>query len=285
MSKTIRHYLDWASDKLSSMSCSARLDSEVLLAHCLKKNRSYLMTWPEQELSNEQAERYLQLIQRRLQPQPVAYLVESREFYSMELKTTPATLVPRPETELLVDTVLELIESTPATHILELGTGSGAIALALKKHARDIHVLATDNNTETLAVAKENAHKHQLDVDFLLSDWYSAITPARRYDVIVSNPPYIAADDAYLHQGDLPAEPLQALSCGESGLEAIEIIVQQCHNHLRPKGWLALEHGFEQGAMVRALFAHAGFQSIKTLKDFNHLPRVTYAQFVEANNH
>lgn len=276
MSDSIRQQLEWATGILYSISCSAGLDSEVLLAHCLQKDRSYLLTWPERELSPEQRDCYHELIRRRLQPQPVAYLVGYREFYSMQLKTTSATLVPRPETELLVDTVLELLATVESPAVLELGTGTGAIALALKKHAPQSHIVATDISPAALEVAAHNAQAHRLDVSFIESDWFSHI-PQRTFDIIASNPPYIAASDPYLSQGDLPAEPIQALSSGESGLEALAIIIQGATSFMKPDGWIVLEHGYDQQSAVQRLLQASGFSRISTLRDFNDLPRVTLA--------
>lgn len=259
------------------MSCSARLDSEVLLAHCLQKDRSYLLTWPEKELTHEQQACFEDLVRRRLQPQPVAYLVGYREFYSMSLMTTPDTLVPRPETEMLVDRVLEITKHNPGSEILDMGTGTGAIALAIKKHAPSCRVSATDYSPDTLKIARSNADKLSLDVQFILSDWYREIAPDLVYDVIVSNPPYIAASDPFLHQGDLPAEPIQALSSGESGLEALQIIISGARGRLKPGGVLVLEHGYDQAPAVRQLLIDGGFESVKSERDFNDLERMTMA--------
>lgn len=274
---TIKQQLEWATKVLYSISCSAALDSEVLLAFCLQKNRSYLLTWPEKELTAKQLECFHELVRKRLQPQPVAYLTGSREFYSMELNTTPATLVPRPETEMLVDTVLELIAEIASAKILELGTGTGAIALAIKKHAPSSDILATDISQSALQVARTNAEKHHLDISFVESNWYQAIQP-HKFDVIVSNPPYIAACDPYLSQGDLPAEPLQALSSGETGLEALRVIIQGAGTYLTASGWIVLEHGYDQQQAVTELLLEYGFSDIKTHRDFNDLARLTLAR-------
>ena len=271
---SIKRQLEWATNNLFSISCSAALDSEVLLAFCLSKNRSYLLTWPEKELTAEQLDCFREIIQKRLQPQPVAYLTGSREFYSMELNTTPATLVPRPETELIVDTVLDLTADFDTAKILEMGTGTGAIALALKKYKPDANLLATDFSQQALDVALSNAKKHDLTISFLQSNWYQHV-PEQQFDVIVSNPPYIAADDPYLSQGDLPAEPLMALSSGETGLEALEIIIQDARSYLNKGGWIVLEHGYNQQQQVAEILEKNGFDSIKTLTDFNGLPRVS----------
>jgi release factor glutamine methyltransferase len=279
-SNTIKHQLERASGILYSISCNAQLDSEVLLAHCLGKPRSYLMTWPERELTPEQLDCFSDLLRRRLQPQPVAYLVGQREFYSMEFNTTPATLVPRPETEMLVEQCLELVVDIEQPQVLELGTGTGAIALALKRHAPKCRIIASDVSAETLAVAKSNAQNHQLEIEFIESDWYQQV-PAQVFDIIVSNPPYIAASDPYLSQGDLPAEPQGALTCGESGLEALEIIISSAHNFLNSGGWIVLEHGYDQQQAVTKLLQLAGFESVQTRRDFNDLPRMTLARWSE----
>ncbi len=271
---SIKQQLEWATKTLFSISCSAGLDSEVLLAFCLQKNRTYLLTWPEKELTTEQLDCFREIIKKRLQPQPVAYLTGSREFYSMELNTTPATLVPRPETELIVDTVLDLIAHIDAPEILEMGTGTGAIALALKKYKPKSNVLATDFSQAALDVARSNAIKHELTISLLQSNWYQYV-PERKFDVIVSNPPYIAADDPYLSQGDLPAEPIMALSSGETGLEALEMIIQDASSYLNKDGWIVLEHGYDQQQQVTEILEKNGFDNIKTLTDFNDLPRVS----------
>jgi len=262
---------------LYSISCNARLDSEVLLAYCLGKPRSYLMTWPERELTTAQLDCFNELIRRRLQPQPVAYLVGEREFYSMLLKTTPDTLVPRPETEMLVDRLLQLVDDIERPEVLELGTGTGAIALALKKHAPQCRVIATDASPAALDVAIANATAHELDIEFLQSDWYQALS-VRSFDIIASNPPYIASHDPYLRQGDLPAEPQMALCSGDSGLEALQTIITGAPGFLRPGGSIVLEHGYDQQQPVVELLQSTGFVDIHCARDFNDLPRLTTAR-------
>jgi len=185
--------------------------------------------------------------------------------------------VPRPETELLVDTLLDLIQPQTALYILEMGTSTGAIALALKKHAPAVHVVATDISAAALQVAQLNAQTHALDIDFILSDWYRDIPPYH-FDMIVSNPPYIAQSDPYLDQGDLPAEPAQALCSGENGLEALQIIIGGAQAYLKKGGWILLEHGYDQQAAVTSLFSASHYKKIKTLRDFNDLPRLTMAE-------
>jgi release factor glutamine methyltransferase len=278
MGNSIQQQLKWASGVLEHITCSARLDSEILLAFCLQKERSYLMTWPEKELTQAQQECFQELIRKRLQPQPVAYLTGEREFYSLTLKTTPATLVPRPETEMLVDKVLELTGYIAQPEILELGTGTGAIALSIKQHSPKSKILATDVSQAALDVAQENAAQHHLDVEFILSDWFEGVNQQRRFDVIVSNPPYIANHDPYLSQGDLPAEPLLALTSGDDGLQALTRIITTATLFLNPGGWLVLEHGYDQQQSVSNLLKNQGYMQVETLVDFNQLPRMSVAQ-------
>lgn len=276
--KSIRQQLDWATDVLHNASCSARLDSEVLLAHCLDKDRSYLMTWPEKELTADELDCFKGFITKRLQSQPIAYLIGHREFYSLDFITTADTLVPRPETELLVDTVLELVTVIDNPKILEMGTGTGAIAVSIKKNKLDAELVATDISRATLQVAQANALKHQTEINFIQSDWYQSIDNAQQFDVLVSNPPYIAEFDPYLSQGDLPAEPQQALCSGISGLEALETIIQGAESFLKPAGWLVLEHGYDQQPVMLKLMLDAGFNAVSTVKDFNDIPRMTVGQ-------
>jgi len=277
---TIKQQLEWATGELYSVSGSAALDSEILLAYCLQKNRSYLLTWPQKELTSEQFDCFHELIKKRLLPQPIAYLTGSREFYSMELNTTPATLVPRPETEMLVESVLDLMSDIDQPKILELGTGTGAIALAIKKYSATSEILATDISKSALKVAKSNAEKHHLRVTFVVSDWYQGIHN-QLFDVIVSNPPYIAAADPYLSRGDRPAEPLSALSSGETGMEALEVIIRGAKEYLTAGGWIVLEHGYDQQQEVTDILQEYGFCEIQTLRDFNDLPRLSRARKAE----
>ena len=278
MGPSIRQQLDWAAGVLDSVTCSARLDSEILLAFCLQKERSYLMTWPEKELDPKQLDCFQELVRRRLQPQPIAYLTGEKEFYSMSLKTTPATLVPRPETEMLVDKVLQLTQHLAEPNVLELGTGTGAIALAIKQHKPACRMLATDVSPDALDVARENAARHQLEIGFLVSDWFAALQQSRCFDVIVSNPPYIAEQDPYLSQGDLPAEPRLALTSGEQGMQALTQIITAATGFLKPGGWLVLEHGYDQLQPVSQLLGAQGYTQVETLLDFNQLPRMSVGQ-------
>lgn len=277
MSEQIDTAIRWATRQIEVCSESARLDAELLLAHCLDKPRSYLYSWPEKALSDSCWQRFQQLVRQRLQPTPVAYLLGIREFYSMEYATTPAALVPRPETELLVELALELIPVDAPLRICDLGTGTGIIAITLKKQRPQSSVCATDVDSGCLSLARENAQRHSVKIEFIESNWYQDLDSGRRFDMIVSNPPYVAANHPFLAQGDLPAEPQIALTPGTSGLEALEIIIGSAPDHLEPGGILILEHGYDQEAAVARLLRSHGFTEPRCESDHNGLPRTTIA--------
>jgi len=281
MSSNIGSSIRWASSQFASCSDSARLDAELLLAHCLDKPRSYLYSWPEEELSDSCWQSYQQLVQRRLEPTPIAYLLGRREFYSLEFATHEQALVPRPETELLVEQALLLIPSQQALRVCDLGTGSGIIAITLKKHRPLAQVHATDIDPACIELARENARRHAVDIEFIESDWYRGLPTALIFDLIVANPPYIAADHPFLKQGDLPAEPSLALTPGASGLEALRQIIMQAPRHLVVGGYLVIEHGYDQQSAVADLLAKNGFAEIRCEYDDNDLPRTSIAKLVE----
>jgi release factor glutamine methyltransferase len=281
MSKNIGNAIRWASRRIATCSDSARLDAELLLAHCLDKPRGYLYSWPELELSDSCWQKYRQLVRRRLEPTPVAYLLGRREFYSLEFATRQQALVPRPETELLVEHALRLIPQQEASRVCDLGTGSGIIAITLKKYRPLARVHATDIDPACIDLAIENARKHDVDIDFVVSDWYRDLPDALVFDLIVSNPPYIAADHPFLSKGDLPAEPSLALTPGVTGLEALRQIVSGARRHLVVDGYLVLEHGYDQQTAVAGLLAENGFDEIRCEHDDNDLPRTSIAKLVE----
>lgn len=252
---------------------SARLDAELLLAHVLGKPRSYLRTWPEREPDAAQCAAFAALLARRSKGEPVAYLLGRQGFWSLELEVAPHTLIPRPDTELLVESALALGPAGPA-RVLDLGTGSGAIALALQHQRPQARVSAVDASPEALAVARGNAERLQLPVRFIHSHWLRDVQGA--FDLIVSNPPYIRADDPHL--AALTHEPLQALASGADGLEDIRAIIERAPAHLKPGGWLLLEHGYDQAEAVRALFAHAGWQNVQSRQDLAGIERCTGAK-------
>ncbi len=278
MAASIKQHLEWASGFLRAIDCDTRLDSEILLAFCLNKDRSHLLTWPEQELTARQSQSFQDLIKKRFQRKPVAYLTGMKEFYSLELITTEATLVPRPETEMLVDAALELTRNMPTARILELGTGTGAIALAIKQHLPSCRITATDISHKALHIARANAQKHRIGIHFITSDWYQTLKRGELFDIIISNPPYIAENDPCLQLGDLPAEPVQALIGGENGLDAIQEIIAGANEWLNQPGWLILEHGYEQSEGVSKLLKSQGFKKINSHPDLNNLPRMTIAR-------
>jgi len=280
MSEQIDSAIRWATQRIEPCSESARLDAELLLSHCLDKTRSYLYSWPEQELSESCWQRFRDLVQQRLQPTPIAYLLGKREFFSMEYATTPAALVPRPETELLVELALQQIPVDQPLRVCDLGTGTGIIAITLKKQRPLTTVCATDVDPDCLALARENALLHEVDIDFIESDWYKNLPPGSNFDLIVSNPPYVAADHPFLLQGDLPAEPAIALTPGTSGLEALEVIIGGAPELLVPDGILILEHGYDQEAAVATLLQDHGFNEIRCESDHNNLPRTSIARLI-----
>ena len=281
MSEQIDNAIRWGTKQISVCSESARLDAELLLAHCLNKPRSYLYSWPEQQLSEPCWQMYRQLVKMRVRPMPVAYLLGTREFYSMEFISTDIALVPRPETELLVELALELIPPDQPIRVCDLGTGTGIIAITLKSQRPAASVYATDVDPDCLTLAGENAARLGATVEFVESDWYRQIPVDLNFDLIVSNPPYIAADHPFLKQGDLPAEPQIALTPGITGIEAIEIIIGQARDYLSTGGHLVLEHGYDQQTMVAQLFESHGFAEIRCATDFNGLPRTSIAKRVD----
>ena len=281
MSEQIDSAIRWARSQIEVCSDSARLDAELLLAHCLDKPRSYLYSRPEEQLSAACWQHYQQLIERRLEPTPIAYLLGSREFYSLQFNTRSQALVPRPETELLVEQALQLISTQHAMRVCDLGTGSGIIAITLKTERPLAQVYATDVDPACLELARENALQHRVEIEWIESNWYSNLPVTLRFELIVSNPPYIAADHPFLDQGDLPAEPRLALTPGHTGLEALQQIIGSAHRYLVDGGHLILEHGYDQQAAVAELLEVNGFEEIRCECDLNGLPRTSIAKRVE----
>jgi release factor glutamine methyltransferase len=249
-----------------------RLDAQLLLAHVLAKPKSYLITWPEAELSEDQCNRFNDLVEQRATGTPLAYLTGVKSFWDMELKVSPAVLIPRPETELLVECALSRL--FPGAHVLELATGSGAIACALAGERPDIVITATDISVEALKIAEGNAQQHHLkNIDFILSDWFTALE-GQVFDLIIANPPYLAETDPHLST-DIRFEPRSALVSGKNGDEDYLAIIAQAALHLKPQGSILLEHGAEQGSRVRELLNTHYFSEIFTAKDLAGLERVT----------
>lgn len=249
-------------------------EARLLLAHALGVPRSHLVAHPERALDPEAERRYAALVGRRAAGEPVAYIVGEREFRGLALRVTPAVLIPRPETELLVERALALLPEGAAADVLDLGTGSGAVAVAIAIARPRARVLATDASAEALEVARENARRHGAGVELARGDWLAAVRPERRFDAIVSNPPYVASGDPHLARGDLRFEPRAALDGGRDGLECIGRIAREARMRLAPGGWLALEHGFDQGDACRALLAETGYEDVRDFADLAGLPRV-----------
>lgn len=250
---------------------AARIEIQCLLQHVLQVNRAYFFAHPERTLSRLECSDYQTLLQRRLLGEPIAYILGEREFFGLNLKVTPATLIPRPDTELLVE--LALTHCPARARVLDMGTGSGAIALAIAHQRPDAEVWACDASATALTVARDNAHQLGIhNVHFVESDWFSALAE-QRFDLIVANPPYIAADDAHLSQGDVRFEPLSALASGTDGLDDIRSIIKQAAMHLENNGWLIVEHGYDQAARVRQLLQAAHFNAVFSAKDLSGIER------------
>ncbi len=257
---------------------SARLDAELLLAAALGKPRSHLRTWPEKEVEAAAFERFFRDLARRRGGEPVAYILGRQGFWSLELDVAPDTLIPRPDTELLVETSLALLPATPQ-QVLDLGTGSGAIALALASERPVWSVVGVDRIAEAVALAERNRQRLKLgNASFSESHWFSALA-GRRFALIVSNPPYIAADDRHLGEGDVRFEPASALVSGPDGLDDIRLIVAQAPAHLQPGGWLLLEHGFAQADAVRQLLCAAGFAEVHSRRDLAGHERISLGRW------
>lgn len=273
---TIKNQLDGACNLLANHSPSPRLDAEVLLAFVLGKNRSYLRAWDDKELELVSLELFTQLVQKRRIGVPVAYLTGLREFWSRDFKVSSAVLIPRPETELLIELCLERLSNNKKHAVLDLGTGSGAIAITLAAERPLVEMTAIDKSSEALDIAKENAIRHDCQhIKFLLSDWLSALSIEAKFDFILSNPPYIAKDDVHLSQGDVRFEPMSALVALDNGFCDIKTIASDAKKHLRVGGQLWFEHGYNQAQETRAILKSLDYKNVKTYIDLSGQPRVT----------
>jgi release factor glutamine methyltransferase len=253
----------------------ARLEAQLLLQSALNIDRAWLIVHEQDALQADLQAQYQALLLRRLGGEPIAYILGRREFYGLDLEVSAATLIPRPDTETLVEAALAKIPVNKNIEALDLGTGTGAIALAIANHRQNAVVTAVDASEEALAVAQNNASRLAIaNIHFLLSNWFSALNQ-QRFDVIVSNPPYIELNDVHLTQGDLRFEPLTALASGQDGLDDIRSIISDSLLHLKPQGWLMLEHGYKQAQAVRGLMAENGLVAIETLQDLAGNDRVT----------
>lgn len=252
-----------------------RVDGEMLLLHVLGQSRTWLFLHEDAAMSDADAAAFEALVARREAGEPVAYLIGTRGFWTLDLAVTPSTLIPRPETELLVEWALERIPVDADARIADLGTGSGAIALAIASERPRAQVIATDASEAALDVARGNAQQnHIANIEFRAGSWFGPLS-GERFDIIVSNPPYIESDDPHLDEGDLRFEPASALASGADGLDDLRIITSQASSHLNTDSWLLVEHGWNQGAAVRALFKAAGFIAIQTARDLEGRDRIT----------
>jgi release factor glutamine methyltransferase len=279
LQRSIGDLLGNSQQQLSACSDSPRLDAEILLAMVLGVSRAQLFARPEARVSEQEDARFKQLVARRLRGEPIAHIQGQREFWSLQLDVTPATLIPRPETELLVELALERIPVSATFDIADLGTGSGAIALAVASERPHCRIVATDTSAEALAIAQRNATQLELtNILFQQSDWFQNLE-STRFDLILSNPPYIRSDDPHLAQGDVRFDPRSALVSGVDGLDALRRIVSEAPRHLRPGGWLLVEHGYDQEVAVAGLFDSAGLTEITTVNDLGGQPRVSFGRY------
>ncbi|ELE2164092.1 peptide chain release factor N(5)-glutamine methyltransferase [Vibrio fluvialis] len=280
MSLTIEAALKAATLQLTqSGSDSPSLDAAVLLCHALDKPRSYLLTWPDKVLDAPIQAMFDALLQRRITGEPVAYIIGEREFWSLSLKVSPSTLIPRPDTERLVEVALEKAQTLEGD-ILDLGTGTGAIALALASELPHRRVVGIDLRDEAQQLATDNANRlHITNVTFLQGSWFEPLSRGTKFALIVSNPPYIEENDPHLVQGDVRFEPKTALVAADNGLADIKHISEAGRDYLQRGGWLAFEHGYDQGASVRTIMQALGYQQVVTEQDFAGNDRVTLGQY------
>lgn len=282
MELTIATALKFAGDKLQLSSNSPAIDGRVLLAHVLKKETSYLYTWPEKPLTAKEHKLFLSYLERREKGEPVAYIIGEREFWSLSLQVSPATLIPRPETEQLVEYILDNFSLDDNLKILDLGTGTGAIALALASEAPNWHITGVDLQDDAVKLAKSNQNRLKLtNCEFKQGSWFSNCDLDNKYHIIVSNPPYIDKDDPHLLQGDVRFEPNSALIAAQNGLADIKIIAQQANNYLENNGSLIFEHGADQGILVQNILKENSYLKLKLVKDYANLDRISIGTYIK----
>ena len=275
----IKWLLNAATSVFNELSDSAALDAELLMCFVIKRERTYLFTWPEKELSTAQVNQFQQLVQRRTSGEPVAHITGEKEFWSLNLAVNPSTLIPRPDTETLVEVALNIAQSKPSGAGLDLGTGTGAIALALASELINWQWTGAEMNLEALELAKQNGLTNNIsNASFVHSNWFSDISE-RKFDLIVSNPPYIDPDDQHLSQGDVRFEPLSALIASDNGLADIKTIVNDAKTFLAENAALIIEHGFDQRQAVQTIFVQNGYTKVETFKDLAGNDRVTVGYF------
>ncbi|RQW83636.1 MAG: peptide chain release factor N(5)-glutamine methyltransferase [Methylococcus sp.] len=278
--ETFAGALDAGRHQLGETSPSPALDAEVLLMHVLGRDRAHLRAWPEKPLTPAQASDYAALIERRREGWPIAYLTGEREFWSRPFQVAPGVLIPRPETELLIELALAAIPADQSANLLDLGTGSGIIAITLAVERPRARVVAVDASAEALAIAQTNAARHAaINLSFFQGDWLGPLPPTERYNLIVSNPPYIAEGDPHLRQGDLRHEPGLALASGPDGLTALRRIIAESRAFLKPGGALLLEHGYDQADAIGVLLRGTGYGEINHHRDLQGHRRATMARY------
>ncbi len=275
----INNLLSSAARQLATGTESAQLDAEILLCLAINKPRSFLRAWPDKKLTLSQEQLFNQYLDERVQGKPIAYITGYKEFWSRDFKVTPEVLIPRPDTELIIELCLDLIPQNANTNMLDLGTGSGIIGITLAAERPSAKVIASDYSASALRIAQLNAQTHHTsNITFYQSDWLTHI-PNQQFDLIVSNPPYIAKDDVHLTQGDLRFEPSSALSATENGLSDIKTIINHARDYLAPNGHLLIEHGYNQQEAVQGIFRDFNYYNINTHVDLSGQPRVTCGQW------
>ncbi|SJM95073.1 N5-glutamine methyltransferase, modifies release factors RF-1 and RF-2 [Crenothrix polyspora] len=276
---SIQTILEQATQMLATSSDSATLDAEVLLCSILQKQRSHLRAWPDKILDARQADLFWAAVAKRQQGQPIAYITGNREFWSRSFQVSSDVLIPRPDTEVLIECALKLIPVDQAARIIDLGTGSGIIAITLAAERPQANVTATDISEAALAIAQSNAKQHDIDrIQFYTSNWFSHV-PLELFDLIVSNPPYIAEGDPHLQDSDLRFEPQTALVAPDNGLQAIQSLADQARHRLQLGGHLLIEHGYNQQDAVQNIFKEFRYENVQTYLDLSGQPRVTYGQW------
>ncbi|MCH9756030.1 MAG: peptide chain release factor N(5)-glutamine methyltransferase [Gammaproteobacteria bacterium] len=273
-SNTIKICLKKAVERLKTSSPTAQLDAELLFAHVLKKSRAFLYAHSDDALAAESIQQLESVISKRITGVPIAYLLGEREFWSLLFYVTPDTLIPRPETELLIELSLSLLGAHKTCSVLELGTGTGAIAIALASEKPLWHLLASDKSIDALSITKQNMQRHHIkNITLIESDWFEKLS-GLQFNLIISNPPYLAADDPHQHQGDLRFEPKGALLSGEDGFDDLNHLIQKSMHYLTPGGLLLLEHGYDQADKLIEKLNLAGYQNVQSWQDENGYNRV-----------
>ncbi|MDT9587321.1 MAG: peptide chain release factor N(5)-glutamine methyltransferase [Candidatus Arsenophonus melophagi] len=279
-----QHWLTYAVHQLCH-SDSAKRDAEILLQYVTGKTRTFLFAFGETELNSKQQQRLEHLLVRRVEGEPIAYLVEEKEFWSLPIKVSPVTLIPRADTECLVELALQLLSNKQTVKILDLGTGSGAVALALASECPKAQIIAVDISAAAITLAQLNADNLLINnIKFFKSNWFTSI-PIQQFDMIVSNPPYMDECDPNLQKGDVRFEPKTALISAHHGLADIQLIIEKSRNYLVNKGWLLLENGWLQGKKVRHLFSCHQYQQVVTFQDYGGHDRITVGQWKCDENH